>query len=100
MSPPAASALQAEALALLLATKLADVIQIQEPQYFTDCQVLAHATSTNNILSTPGHWEIRPQLVTIQSSSSFQANRVNHISGSLNVKAHHLARLATRINST
>jgi ribonuclease HI len=100
MSPPAASAHQVEALALVLATKLAVVIQLQEPQFFTDSTILAQAASTNYILSAMIHWEIRPQLATIQASSSFQANRVKHISRSLNVKAHHLARLATRINST
>jgi ribonuclease HI len=100
MSPPAASPLQAEALALVLATKLATVIQVQEPKYFTDSAILAQAASTKCILSAPSHWEVRPELATIQASSSFQANRVNHISRSLNVKAHHLARLATRINCT
>jgi ribonuclease HI len=100
MSPPVGSTLQAGALALVLATKLAVVIQLQEPQFFTDSTILAQAASTNYILSAMSHWEIRPQLATIQASSSFQANRVKHISRSLNVKAHHLARLATRINST
>jgi hypothetical protein len=70
MSPPAASAHQAEALALVLATKLDVVIQLQEPQFFTDSTILAQAASTNYILSAMSHWEIRPQLATIQASSS------------------------------
>ena len=97
MSPPTAYPLQAEALALVLSTKVAIVIQLQDPQFFSYCHVLVQAISTN-ILSALGNWEIRPMLATIHVSS-FQANRVNHISKSLSVKAHYLARLTTRINS-
>jgi hypothetical protein len=41
LSPPASSPLQAETFGLLLATKLADLLQIQDPYFYTDSSVLA-----------------------------------------------------------
>ena len=43
LSPPATSPLQAEAFAFAFGTKIADGLQLQQPQFFTDCKVLATA---------------------------------------------------------
>jgi hypothetical protein len=54
LSPPASSPLQAEAFGLLFATKLAKFLQLQEPQFYTDCLVLASAAATEDIIKTSG----------------------------------------------
>jgi hypothetical protein len=41
MSPAASSPLQAETFGLMLATRLAEILKIQEPHFLTDCSVLA-----------------------------------------------------------
>jgi hypothetical protein len=99
MSPPASSPLQAETFGLLLATKLADLLQLQAPRFFTDNSILTSAATTTNIVQAPGHWMIRPLIADIQSSNSFQAKRISHLHRSFNVKAHHQARLATRLHN-
>ena len=62
LSPPAESPLQAEAFGLMLATKLAELLHVQDPFFFTDCLTLENATKATSILQAPGHWIIRPQL--------------------------------------
>ena len=99
MSPPASSPLQAEAFGLLLATKLADMLQLQEPRFYTDSSILASAAAASNIIAAPSHWMIRSLLTDIQASNSFQADRITHLSRSYNVKAHYQARLADRIQN-
>ncbi|CAM0874946.1 unnamed protein product [Alopecurus aequalis] len=97
LSPPALSVLQAEAFALLLAIKLADVLQLQEVGFFTDSLLLVKAVSAGDCISETGHWVIRPQLAAIRASSSFQESRISHVQRSFNVKTDHHARLAVRI---
>jgi hypothetical protein len=99
LSPPASSPLQAETYGLLLATKLADLLQVQDPHFYTDCSVLASAATATTVFAAQGHWEIRPQLAAIQASSSFRYSNISHINRSRNVKAHHQARLALRIQT-
>uniref|UniRef100_A0ACD5Z4N3 Uncharacterized protein n=1 Tax=Avena sativa TaxID=4498 RepID=A0ACD5Z4N3_AVESA len=99
LSPPASTPLQAEAFGLLLATKLAEILQLRGPQFYMDCLVLASAVTTDDITKTPGHWSIRPLIADIQRRSSFQASNIFHLHRSCNVKAHHHARLALKIQS-
>uniref|UniRef100_A0ACD5WTH1 Uncharacterized protein n=1 Tax=Avena sativa TaxID=4498 RepID=A0ACD5WTH1_AVESA len=99
MSPPASSPLQAETFSLMLATRLAENLNIQNPHFLTDCSVLATAAKMTNIFSAPGHWDNRPLLAQIQSSPSFQQNNISHINRGNNVKAHHLARLASKLHN-
>ena len=89
ISPPTSSAIQAEAFGLLLAVKLAEILQVQGASILTDNATLAAAAASQNILATPGHWMIRPQLAAITASSCFDASKVFHISRNLNFKAHH-----------
>jgi hypothetical protein len=100
LSPPAHSPLQAEAYGLLLASKVADLLHIQEPHFFTDCSVLKSAASTTSILSAPGHWIIRPILADIQKTEAFHPNRISHVNRCFNFKAHHQARLGLRIQAS
>uniref|UniRef100_A0ACD5Y7N7 Uncharacterized protein n=1 Tax=Avena sativa TaxID=4498 RepID=A0ACD5Y7N7_AVESA len=99
LSPPASSPLQAETYGLLLATKLAHLLQVQDPQYFTDCLVLASTARAPSVFAAPGHWENRHLLAEIQASPSFDASRITHVRRCDNVKADHLARLALRIQN-
>ena len=97
LSPPASSPLQAEAYGLLLATMLADILQVQGPHFYTDCSVLALAARSPTLFTAPGSWENKPLIAAIQASPSFDRNKVTHISRSSNTKADHQARLALRI---
>jgi hypothetical protein len=99
LSPPVSTPLQAETYGLLLATRLADILQIQEPHFYSDCLVLTSAARSQTVFDAPGHWENRPLLAAIQASPSFHCNRITHIDRSNNVKADHQARLALRIHS-
>jgi len=84
VSPSVASPLQAEAHGLLLAVRLG-------------CVVLTKAVAFNNILTSPRHWELRPQLAAILNSGTFIPNNAHHISRSFNFKAHFQDRLAVKI---
>jgi ribonuclease HI len=100
LSPPVSSPLHAETYGLLLATKLADLLQVQDPRFYTDSAVLVSAAKTASVFATQGNWEIRPELAAIRSSHSFRCNNISHINRSRNIKAHHHARLALRIQTT
>ena len=99
MSPPASSSLQAETFGLMLATRLAEILNVQDPHFFTDCSMLVSAVKETDILSAPGPWDNGPLLAQIQNSSSFQHSKVAHIYRESNVKAHHLARLALKVQN-
>ncbi|CAM0958575.1 unnamed protein product [Alopecurus aequalis] len=99
ISPPASSAIQAEAFGLLLAVKLAEMLHIHQPTFLTDKATLATATATQDLLRAPGHWELRPQLDDIAATTFSEALKVFHISGSLNFRAHHQARLALKLQT-
>lgn len=100
LSPPASSPLQAETYGLLLAIRLADLLQIQDPYYYTDNSVLASAAASPTVFKAPGHWENRPHLAAIQASPSFCCKKIAHINRCKNFKADHQARLALRIQNT
>jgi hypothetical protein len=97
VSPPAASALQAEAFGLLLAAKLTHHLQLQRVHFFTDNAILARAATTCNITEAPGHWQIRPQLAALFSMPYFNPQKIFHVPRSTNFKADFQAKLATRI---
>jgi hypothetical protein len=97
ISPPASSAIQAEAFGMLFAVRLAETLQIQGASILTDNATLAAAAASQDILDAPGHWMIRPQLAAIISSNWFHARKVFHVSRSLNFKAHHQAKLALKL---
>lgn len=99
LSPPVSSPLQAEAFGLLLATMLAERLHIQEPRFYTDCSVLASEAATTSIFEDSGHWVIRPILASIRASSAFCASRIAHTNRCFNVKAHHQAKLACKIQT-
>ena len=77
LSPPTISPLQAEAFAFTFATKIADGLRLQQPQFFTDCKVLATALASEDILAAPSPWTMRPLLAEIQASSSFEIGRAH-----------------------
>ena len=100
ISPPATSAIQAEAFGIMLATKMAEMLQLQQITLLTDNATLASTLAANRLILAPGHWTIRPQLAYITTSSSFDATRIYHINRSYNFRAHHQARLALKIRNS
>ena len=99
ISPPVSSAIQDEAFSLLLATHLAGLLQLQRATFLTDSATLAKATAAQNLHLTPGHWTIRPQLSQMTGSPAFDASRIHHIPRSDNIRAHHQAQLALRLQN-
>jgi hypothetical protein len=99
LSPSASSPLQVETYGLLLATRLADILQIQEPHFYSDCLLLTSAARSQTAFDALGHWENRPLLAAIQASPSFHCKRITHISRSKNIKANHQPCLALRIQN-
>ena len=94
------SAIQAEAFGIMLATKMAEMLQLQQITLLTDNATLASTLAANRLILAPGHWTIRPQLAYITTSSSFDATRIYHINRSYNFRAHHQARLALKIRNS
>jgi hypothetical protein len=72
------------------------VLRLQRATFLMDNATLATAAASQDPISAPGHWTIRPQLADIAASSSFNATWIFHISRSLNLKAHHQAKLALK----
>lgn len=99
ISPPVTSAIQAEAFSLMLASQIAGILRLQQATFLTDNAVLATAATAQNMILTPGHWSIRPQLAHIATSVAFDTSRVYHISRGYNFRAHHQAKLALKIQS-
>ena len=64
--------------------------------FLTDSAVLASAVVKPDVIKT-GPWVIRPILAAIQTTPSFQPNRIVKVHRSLNFKAHHQARLAVKV---
>jgi hypothetical protein len=100
ISPPTTSAIQAEAFSLMLASRIAETLHIQQATFLTDCATLATAASSQNMLRVPGHWSIRPQLAQIASSTAFDSSMIYHINRGYNFRAHHQAKLALKIQNT
>jgi hypothetical protein len=81
LSPPDSSPLQAETYRLLLATKLAEILEIQDPYFYTDSLVLASAAASPTVFKAPGHWDNRPHLAAIQTSPSSIVRRLLILTG-------------------
>ena len=58
---------------------------------------LATTMAANKLILAPSHWTIRTQLAYIAASSAFDATRIYHVNMSYNLRAHHQARLALKI---
>jgi hypothetical protein len=99
ISPPASSAIQAEAFGLLFAFKLAEMLNIHQATFLTDNATLVTTAATQDLLHAPGHWAITPQLANMAATTSFSDSKVFHISKSLNFRAHHQARLAAKLQN-
>lgn len=98
-SQEASTPLQAEAFALHLAVKVAEVLNIQEPKFYTDNSTLVQATKAESIFDAGTPWIIRPTIANIRASQVFRSQNIEHISRCYNIKAHHQARLASRIQA-
>jgi hypothetical protein len=66
ISPPASSAIQAEAFGLLFAFKLAEMLNIHQATFLTDNATLATAAATQDLLHAPGHGQSDHNLLTWQ----------------------------------
>ena len=78
LSPPASSPLQAEAYGLLLATKLVQLFQVQDPHFYTDCLLLVSAAREQSVFAALGHWGNRHLLAAVHASPSFHTSSITH----------------------
>lgn len=93
------SPLHAEAKALLLASKLASTIQLNQATLLTDNQVLAKVTAAGDVHSKPGHWQIRSDLAQIANLFKAHSFNIHHIKRDLNGIAHGCAKDAQKRSS-
>lgn len=91
------SVLQAEAHGLLLAASIVNALGWTDVSFLTDCKILAEAAEAKDLLTKPGHWNIRPILANFfHAASSLNSFKVSHIPRILNLIAHSLAKRAFR----
>lgn len=100
ISPPVTSVIQAEAFSMMLASRIAELLHLQQVTFLTDNMTLATALAANKPIITPGHWTIRSQLAYIAASSAFDATRVYHVNRNYNFRAHHQASLALKVQNS
>lgn len=90
-APITNSPLQAEALALVLAAKIAHIFQLKQASFLTDCLPLAKAAASRRLDSDDVHWTIRHSLAEFFSISIELQPSVYHISRKLNGIADNVA---------
>jgi hypothetical protein len=99
LAPKAASALQAETMALSLAILLSGIINIYRPTMLTDNSNLAKAVASRKIDCHLIHWNCRQDIAQILSMTAISQASIFHINRNLNGVAHCCARQAL-INPT
>ena len=92
----APSSLQAEALALLLAATLANLLQLQHVTFLTDNLTLAKAAAALKTADQQVPWEIRQHIAQYKLVSQELDPKIYHIKRDLNGVAHNCAHQALR----
>uniref|UniRef100_A0ACD5ZE21 Uncharacterized protein n=1 Tax=Avena sativa TaxID=4498 RepID=A0ACD5ZE21_AVESA len=92
----APSALQAEATGLLLAAKIANLLQIQHVTFLTDNMSVARAAATIKPTDQQVPWEIRQHIAQYKHVSKKLNPNIYHIKRNINGVAHNCAHQAIR----
>jgi hypothetical protein len=92
----ASSPLHAEALALLLAAKIAAALKLSQPTFLTDNLPLAKAVIANSMTDPQVLWEIRGLVSEFKQVSQDLHASVYHINRDLNGVAHNCSQQAFR----
>ena len=79
---------QAEAKALLLAARIAKILQVDRPTFLTDNQVLAKTAAARRIDHPLLHWNARSYLADFFKETMDSSPQVFHISREVNGEAH------------
>jgi hypothetical protein len=92
----ASSPLHVEAIAILLAAKIANSLQIQQVTFLTDNLTLARAAASKRATDPHVPWEIREQIAIFMQSNRNIEEQVYHIRREVNSVAHNCAHQAIR----
>lgn len=95
----ASSPLQAEALGLELAGKIAHILSLQDPNFFTDNQMVALQVQQREQVKSNQNWEIMPQINQFLQSTAQLNAKTYKINRGLNNFAHREAQVAYSQNS-
>ena len=90
-APLTSSPIQAEAQALLLAAKAAQILQVEQPTFLTDNLSLAKAAANRNVIADSTPWMIREFLADFYRITQHLQSQVFHISREINGIAHNVA---------
>ncbi|KAK3139475.1 hypothetical protein QOZ80_5AG0383870 [Eleusine coracana subsp. coracana] len=96
----AASALQAEAMAILLASKMLKALNFTEITYATDSQILANTLQQDDFVLHPGEWRLRPLLYEFKNNNKLINYSVIKVHRDNNTSAHQLAASAIRSSAS
>ena len=94
------SSLQAEALTLLLAAKVAYQLQLREVTFLTDNLTLVKAATSKSILEQQVPWEIRDHLASFLQNSAQLHAAIFHVKRDLNGVANNCAHQALEIGAS
>jgi hypothetical protein len=97
-TPHAPSVIQAEAEALLLAARIASILQLQEATLLTDNATLARAAAAPSASHSHVPWEIRRHIADYNSLVQSSNTAVYRIKREINGVSHNCAHQAIRQN--
>lgn len=90
------SPLHAEALALLLASRITKAIRLQAAEYASDSQIMVNTLQRDNNHLHPAGWCLRPMLYEFKRNNDLINFKARKIPRSENQEAHNLAQLAAQ----
>uniref|UniRef100_A0ACD5U6V3 Uncharacterized protein n=1 Tax=Avena sativa TaxID=4498 RepID=A0ACD5U6V3_AVESA len=96
----APSPLHVEAMALLLASQIAEQLKTPQVTFLTDNLTLSRAAAATKTTDTQVPWELREHIAVYKNASKELQSRIFHIKRDINGVAHNYAHQAIRQNQS